>query len=264
MKNKTIIFFLLLFLGSCRNEIVSYHIKPGNDAFILDNSPEVGVLLTHGFEASPHELIELAQYLADRNITVYVVKLKGHGTDVQELDKVKWQEWREDYEKGYNELSKKTKKVFVAGHSLGGALALYLAEQKDAAGVISLASPIGLQDKRAEYAWLIKYFKKYDGRNLSEEDKKYNYDKYSAAGVEQLEDFIRIYKKDLPKITEPVLIIQLRNETKIDSNSATYIYQNIKSNDKKIIIINATGHGLFDGSYKDKVYEEVYEFVKNH
>lgn len=262
MKNKTIIFFLLIFLASCSNQNIIYEVKPGNGAFVIGNNSEIGVLVAHGFEASPHELRELAQYLADRNITVYTVRLKGHGTDIKELDNSKWQDWYNDYENGYNELSKKTKKVFVAGHSLGGGLALYLAEQKDAAGVISLASPVGLQDKRVEYAWLIKYFKKYEGRNLNDEDKKYNYGSFSAAGVEQLQDFIETYKKGLSKINEPILIIQIKNETKIEPSSANYIYDNVKSKDKKIIIINATGHGLFDGSYKNQVYEEVYKFIK--
>ena len=215
MRIRVILLLMFILLTSCSNN-VNYPIKPGNEAFALGNSSKIGVLLTHGFEASPNEVKELSKYLADRNITVYVIRLKGHGTDIKELDNVKWQEWYNDYEIGYNELSKKTNKVFVAGHSLGGALALYFAEQKDTAGVISLASPIGLKDKRAEYAWLIKYFKKYEARNITEEEKKYYYDKYSAAGIEQLVKFIKIYKKDLPKITEPILVIQLSNDTKIE------------------------------------------------
>ena len=260
--NKKISFILILIiLVSCSNNI-PYPVKPGNEAFMIGNNSDVGVLLTHGFEASPNEVRELAEYLANRNVTVYVVRLRGHGTDIKELDNTKWQDWYSDYVNGYNELSKKTKKIFVAGHSLGGTLALYLTERKDTSGVISLASPIGLQDKRAEYAWLIKYFKKYEARNVTEEEKKFYYDKYSSAGVEQLVKFIHIYKKDLQKITEPVLITQLSNDTKIDLNNANYIYENVKSKDKNIVIINATGHGLFDGDYKNRVYEEVYTFIK--
>jgi len=260
MKNKILFTILLVFLTSCSN--VKFGIKPGNEAFVIGNNSETGVLLTHGFEASPHELRELAQYLAARNITVYVVRLKGHGTDIRELDKTKWQNWYNDYEKGYDELSKKTKKVFVGGHSLGGSLALHLAEQKDTAGVISLASPVGLKDKRAEYAWLIKYFRKYEARNLSGEEKLYNYDKYSAAAVGQLVDFIEVYRKDLPKITEPILIIQLSDDTRIDSNSANYIHTNVKSRDKSMVVISSAGHSLLEEPYKKRVYEEVYAFIK--
>jgi len=262
MKNKILFAFLAIFLISCSQQ-PSYAVKPGNEGFILGNSTEIGVLLTHGFEASPHEVKELAEYLAGKNITVYVVRLKGHGTDIRDIDNAKWQDWHSDYENAYNELSKKTKKVVVAGHSLGGALALYLAEQKDTAAVISLASPIGLKDKRAEYAWLIKYFKKYEPRNITNEDKKYYYDKYSAAGVEQLAGFIKIYKKGLPKITEPILIIQLVNDTKIDDSSAGYIYKNVNSSNKKILMINATGHSLLEEKFKKEVFGEIYGFIRN-
>ena len=262
MKNKILCTLLIVLLTACSNNI-SYIVKPGNEAFTLGNSTEIGVLLTHGFEASPHEVRELAEYLADRNITVYVVRLKGHGTDINELDNARWQDWYDDYAKAYDSLSTKTKKVVVAGHSLGGSLALYLAEQKDTAGVVTLASPAGLKDRRAEYAWLIKYFKKYEARNLTEEDKKFYYDKYSAAAVEQLADFIKIYKRDLPKIKEPVLVIQLINDTKIDDGSADYIYKNVRSKNKKILVINATGHSLFEQPFKKDVFEEIYSFVRN-
>ena len=106
------------------------------------------------------------------------------------------------------------------------------------------------------------WLKKYESRNITEEEKKYYYDKYSAAAVEQFVNFIEVYKQDLSEITEPVLIIQLSNDNQIDSNSANYIYQNVKSKDKNLIIIGATGHGLFDGDYKRSVYQEVYNFVK--
>ena len=259
---KIMLIFLVIFLVSCSSNIV-YRVKPGNEAFTMGNNSEIGVLLAHGFEASPHEVKELAEYLAERNITVVAVRLKGHGTDIKELDAAKWQDWHNDYENAYNELSRKSKKIFVGGHSLGGALALHLAEQKNVAGIVSLASPIRLNDKRAGYAWLIKYFKKYEARNITEEEKIYYYDEYSAAAVEQLVNLIESYREELSKITEPVLIIQLGNDTMIDPGSADYIYENVKSKNKKIIIINATGHGLFDGEYKNKVYEEVYNFVKN-
>lgn len=261
MKNRIALLFLLIFVESCCQNI-SYPVKPGNEAFILGNNSEIGVLLAHGFEASPNEVRGLAQYLSYRNITVYVVRLKGHGTDIRELDNTKWQDWYNDYENGYSELSRKTKKVFVAGHSLGGSLALYLAEQKYVAGVISLASPVGLNDKRAEYAWLIKYFKRHEARNITEEESKFNYDQYSAAAVEQLDNFIKTYKKGLYRITEPILIIQLSNDTKINPGSANYIYENVASKNKNILIINATGHGLFEPDYKNRVYEEVYDFVR--
>ena len=263
MLKKFVLFLIMLFLTSCSNQI-KYEVKPGNEAFVLGNNSDVGVLLTHGFEASPYQVRGLAEYLAKRNITVYVVRLSGHGTDINELDKTKWEQWYSDYEKGYNTLSNKTKKVFVGGHSLGGSIALYLAEQKDTAGVISLAAPAGIKDKRAEYAWLIKYYKKYEARELKDEELGYNYDRYSSAAVQQLVRFIKTYKKDLSKVTEPLLVMQISNETEIEQDSSNYIYQNVRSKDKKLVIINATGHGLFEKEFEGMVYSEVYSFIRNN
>ena len=67
----------------------------------------------------------------------------------------------------------------------------------------------------------------------------------------------------MPKIKEPVLIIQLSNDTKIDAGSADYIYKNVRSKNKKILIINATGHSLLEEPFKKDVFEEIYSFVRN-
>jgi len=66
----------------------------------------------------------------------------------------------------------------------------------------------------------------------------------------------------LPKITEPILIIQLSDDTRIDSNSANYIHTNVKSRDKSMVVISSAGHSLLEEPFKNRVYEEVYAFIK--
>ena len=88
MNLKIIFLIVLLFLSSCAKD-AAYQIKPLNEAFAAGNNSETGVLLAHGFEASPYELRELANYLEERNISVSVIRLSGHGTDIMSVQDYK-------------------------------------------------------------------------------------------------------------------------------------------------------------------------------
>ena len=66
----------------------------GGEPIYLEGSSEVGILLMHGFSASPHEVQELAYYLNKKaNYTVYAPLLAGHGANPDDFGKYSWQEW---------------------------------------------------------------------------------------------------------------------------------------------------------------------------
>ena len=53
----------------------------------------VGVLLVHGFTGSPASMRPWGEFLNSKGYTVRVPLLPGHGTQPEDLNKVKWQEW---------------------------------------------------------------------------------------------------------------------------------------------------------------------------
>jgi len=50
-------------------------------------------ILIHGFTSSPHDLLELAQFLASKDITVKAPLLAGHGRTWQDLEKCTCYDW---------------------------------------------------------------------------------------------------------------------------------------------------------------------------
>ena len=95
----------------------------------------IGVAVCHGFTGSPVSMQGWSDYLADAGFAVNMPLLAGHGTTWQELSKTPWEDWYRDFEAAYLELAARCDTVFVAGMSMGGALALRVAALHPVAGV---------------------------------------------------------------------------------------------------------------------------------
>lgn len=251
--------FLLLFLIACAK--IDTTVKPGNEGFVLGNG-SIGVVLTHGLGASPYEVRGLAEYLSKRNITVYAVRLSGHGTSLEDLNTKTWDDWYDDYSNAYKTMKPLKQKIFVGGMSLGGELALELAEKEDVTGVVALAPSLILDDKKSSYAWVIKYFTKYSSRDIPEERKPYYYDRFSVSSVAEAVKFSNLIIKDLSRINEPILIMQYTNDTRVDVKSSQIVYDSVSSQKKELVWINGTGHVFLLDDGKEKYFEKIYEFIK--
>ena len=176
MKKALSLLFLFLIACSAVNIAVDTSIKQGSEGFVVGDG-SIGLVLTHGLGATPCEVKDLANYLAGKNITVYVVRLPGHGTSIEELDSKKWEDWYQNYKEAYMTLKPIKSKIFAAGMSVGGVIALKLAEDEDIDGVVALAPALIFDDSRSNYAWFFKYFSKYSSRTLRPECKDNTYDK---------------------------------------------------------------------------------------
>ncbi len=82
-----------------RNAGVSH---PENYPFLLTptHSNQQGILLVHGFTATPREMRTLAEYLLKRNFTVLAIRLPGHGTTPEELASCQFEDWLPATESG--------------------------------------------------------------------------------------------------------------------------------------------------------------------
>ncbi len=112
---------------------------PGAEPFAADRG-RVGVVLCHGFTGSPQGLRGWGEALAASGVSVRLPRLPGHGTTWQEMNRTTWDEWYGEVDAAFGELRERCSSVFVAGLSMGGALALRLAEQHGATSPGSCSS----------------------------------------------------------------------------------------------------------------------------
>lgn len=227
---------------------------------------QIGCLLIHGFTGSPGEMRPLGEHLQEKGYTVKGVLLPGHGTKVEDLAQTNWNSWYGEVVKGYRDLQKVCKKIFVIGLSMGGALALHLAaNEKIKGGIVSICSPIFLTNKKAYLAPLAKYFIKYSVKKKKSCDnfQSYWYDRYPTGAVAELVRAVSTIKNELKDITNPILIIQSTLDKTVEPKSAQYIYDHISSRKKSIYWLDKSGHIATLGIEREKVFSLVQQFIED-
>jgi carboxylesterase len=118
-------------------EVTAVSVLSGAEPFEHDGGP-IGVVLCHGFTGSPVSMRPWADFLANAGLSVRLPLLPGHGTRWQDLAPVRWPQWYASVEDAFVDLRQRCERVFVMGLSMGGTLALRLAEVHgpDVAGVV--------------------------------------------------------------------------------------------------------------------------------
>lgn len=110
--------------------------------FFLPGGP-VGCLLLHGFTATPYDMRFLGQRLHEHGLTVSAIRLPGHATSSEDMERYRWADWVEAARAGLSELGAKAGRVVLVGQSMGALLALKLAAERaheiDALALMSTA-----------------------------------------------------------------------------------------------------------------------------
>ena len=107
------------------------------------------MLLCHGFTGSPQTLRGWADYLAGNGLTVSLPRLPGHGTTWQDLARTGGDDWYSAVDAAFARLASRCEQTFVFGLSMGGCLALRLAETRGRAvrGLV-LVNPSLVADRK--------------------------------------------------------------------------------------------------------------------
>ena len=87
----------------------------------------IGIILVHGFTGSPASMRPWGEFLNSKGYTVRVPLLPGHGTKVEDLNTVKWQEWPAKVIFEIEQISQSCDRIFLIGLSMGGGTILNVA-----------------------------------------------------------------------------------------------------------------------------------------
>ncbi len=193
----------------------------------------VGVLLLHGFTGSPSSMRAWAEQLHATGHTVSVPRLPGHGTTWQELNTTTWQDWYGEAARAFDDLRHSCEAVFVAGLSMGGCLALRVAEERgaDVAGLVLVNPSVGSTDKRLFATPVLKRFvssiKGIKGDILKPQVVEDGYDRLPLRALDSLRELWKTTVAGLGSVRSPVLLLRSAVDHVVEPLSASLIKERV-------------------------------------
>ena len=211
------------------------------------NGGPVGVVLCHGFTGTPTSMVEWARHLAAAGFTVAVPRLPGHGTTWQELSVTSWQDWYDCVDAEYQALAQRCSVVFVAGISMGGSLALRLAEQHpQTAGLMLINPALGAVDPLARLAPVLKYVvRRVDsiGNDIHKPGvDEGGYDVTPTAAVAELLALWADVRSCLDLVTCPIIVFRSTVDHVVPASSTEIVVRQVSSDDITEIMLPNSYH----------------------
>jgi carboxylesterase len=244
---------------------VQQHARP----ISLDRGPH-GVLICHGFTGSPASLRPWGEAMADAGYTVRVPRLPGHGTTWQELNLTRWPDWYAELDRTLTELRERCQTVAVAGLSMGGCLALRLAEQRPGdVDALALVNPAVASTNRRLLALPVLRRLVASTAALGGDIKKQGVEEgaYQRTPLQALHSLTRLWpevRADLPKVVAPLLLLRSRIDHVVDPSSAALILSRVSSPVRRQVILEDSYHVATLDNDAERIVEESLHFLTEH
>ena len=227
-----------------------------------------GALLCHGFTGTPQSLRGWAQYLADAGLSVALPRLPGHGTDWRDANLTTWDDWYSCVERDFLGLSERCTDVFVMGLSMGGALALRVAERHGpaVAGVVVVNPSVLSLDKRlhalpvlhrivGSLAGIASDIRKPGAQELA-------YDRTPLRALHSLRNAWPVVRRDLPRITQPLLLLRSMTDHVVEPQSSAEVLSRVSSRDVTEIVLHDSYHVATLDHDAERIHSESLAFVR--
>jgi carboxylesterase len=227
---------------------------------------KTGILLLHGFTATTVEVRPFGEYLFQNGYSVSAPLLPGHGTQPDDLNQKKWQDWTVSVEDAYQSLKKHCDMVFVGGESMGGLLSLYLASRHPEICGLLLFAPalIAPNLKRAKLLTpFMRSLPKRSDKNTRPLPKPWQgYHVNPLAAAYQVSLLQKEVKQRLKFITQPAIIFQGGADRTIDPRSSQAVFDGIQSEVKSYHWYQDASHCIILESCSDEIYQIGLQFIQ--
>jgi carboxylesterase len=230
-----------------------------------------GILLVHAFTGTPKEMRWMGEDLNRRGYTVCGIRLAGHATRPADMVRSRWQDWLLSVEDGCHLLHSCTDRIFLAGLSTGGVLALIFASQFPVVGVIAMSTPYSPPDDwRLKYVKLLSRLKPYipkgDGRPgagwFGDAWRQHvAYPEYPLRSVGELRDLLEEMRLALPQVRVPVLLVCTRDDHPLICAGTDDIRAGLGICDVQQLWLEGSGHTVTEEPQREVVFQAAADFI---
>ncbi len=251
---------------------------------------EHAVLLLHGLQSSPAELLPLAKRLQQAGYTVHMPHIAGYGFAHGDTPRsvTHWQDWHAKALEEFHTLRRQYKSVAMGGLCIGGTLSLSIAaELGDEVAALTLLSTTLWYDGWAMpwyrpfrylgYVWPIRYWYTYKecepfglkneqlrrwvAREMAhKEASMVGASRLNLPAIQEAERMIAAVKKTMSRITAPAIIIHAEEDEVASPRSAHYIAQHIGSATVETVMLNNSYHMITVDNDREQVASETIRF----
>jgi carboxylesterase len=208
----------------------------------------IGVLLCHGFCGSPKSMMRWARHLEAAGFHVLLPRLPGHGTTWQELNQTTWMDWYSCLDDAFARLQTQSDQVFLAGLSMGAALALRLAEQhRRLVSGLTLVNPvINITDPRIRALPILRLALPSLGGIVNDIAKpgqdECGYDRLPLQALYSQTFLWADVRRGLDRVDQPLLVYRTVHDHVVDPSSVPLIKSGVRSNDQLYVELQRSYH----------------------
>lgn len=247
----------------------------GAEPLLLRGTRPGAVLVLHGYNDSPQAMASMAGALHDAGWTAYAPLLPGHGRTLQAFAESGAEDWIRGAREAYARLRRDHEAVAVCGLSMGGALAFLLAaEEEEVRAVVGIAPYLRLSGPMRVLLALspvaelgAKYVSGGGQRSVHDPEAADRMIAYRQSTPHLLRELSLVAHRAfdaLPRVSQPVLFIQSREDNRIPSRLAEEAFARIGSDDKVLEWRTGAGHVLTVDYGHDEVERMVVAWLAGH
>ena len=228
----------------------------------------VGVLVLHGFTGSPASVRPWAVRLNETGCAVAVPRLPGHGTRWQDLNRTTYADWYAEAEAAFEKLASECDHVVAAGLSMGGCLALDLAQRRgrEVAGLV-LVNPLVNRERRDVHLLpllqhVVPAFPGVGNDIRKAGADEVAYPRTPLRAAHSMFQAAKAVRSRLPEVTQPLLLFRSRTDNVVDPSSGRIIVSQVSSRDLEERVLEDSLHVATLDNDAPAVFEGTVAFVR--
>lgn len=232
---------------------------------------EDAILLIHGFTGSPSHMRYIGEAVHAAGFSARGILLPGHGTTVADMAKSTGAQWLDAANTAYLEMTHKYRRVAVGGLSMGGILALLVAQALEPSCVVLYAAAMKYKHWVNHLSPVARYVmpvRRGGGRTEDPETFLYDYDYgYADTPVNKVQDMTRLQaaaREGLAQVTAPVLAFQSHRDGSVHRDAPALIMRGASSQVKELCWVDRSPHVLTIGPDRDYVCQRTIDFLHRY
>jgi len=249
------------------------NIKENAKPYFFDTGSKTLAILVHGFTSSPHDFLELAQFLASKGISVKAPLLAGHGRTWQDLEHCTCYDWWNTVNEEIKWAEDKFENIILVGYSFGSNLSLDMAVRypDKIKGVVVLGISVFLHKdfliKKVALPLVHFFSGKYRKRHIKadhieEYENNGCYSIVPTAALKEFYKFIKYYTQmELFQVKVPTLIIHSRDDDVTHPLSSQYVYDRLGSHQKELLFLDELNHNPLESKRKNFIFTRILDFI---